>query len=109
MFLILCLLCAELIFHDFVVAAALKGDRPNKEYFAALQLGGIFLSHKAEVFLAPPPNQSPSTPPLHKTGDNSHEEDLTNGEICFTMNENCLYVNSLKSGQSGTIVFLNDL
>ncbi|XP_045160246.2 serine/threonine-protein kinase ATR-like [Mercenaria mercenaria] len=59
------------------VSAALKKDGTSSEYTAPLQFCGIFLRDRSEVFLPPPPSQSPSTPPLNRSGDSLQEDDLT--------------------------------
>ncbi|XP_060578307.1 serine/threonine-protein kinase ATR-like [Ruditapes philippinarum] len=59
------------------VSAALKKDGTSSEYLAPLQFSGIFLRSQSEVFLPPPPSQSPSTPPLNRPVDSMQEDDLT--------------------------------
>lgn len=65
----------------FSVSAALKKDGMSSEYFAPLQFCGVFLRDRSEVFLPPPPNQTPSTPPLSRSGDSLHEDELTQGTV----------------------------
>ncbi|KAL4227217.1 hypothetical protein ACF0H5_012662 [Mactra antiquata] len=59
------------------VASAFQKEGSHIEYFNALHFCGIFLRDKSEVFLPPPSNQSPATPPLHRSDNIIQEDDLT--------------------------------